>query len=67
MSAARRTSPSRGVLRRRASPAGVARAAKEGLIPAADAPDLLVIAAVWVAWTADDEDAVFAQQPGRDV
>ena len=39
---------------------GLARAVSDGLIPAADAPDLLVIAAVWVNWTADDEDAVFA-------
>jgi 5,6,7,8-tetrahydromethanopterin hydro-lyase len=39
---------------------GLAQAVREGLIPSADAPDLLVIAAVWVSWTADDEDAVFA-------
>jgi 5,6,7,8-tetrahydromethanopterin hydro-lyase len=39
---------------------GVARALREGLIPAADAHDLLLIAAVWVAPAADDEDAVFA-------
>ena len=39
---------------------GVARAVAEGLIPAAEADDLLVIAAVWVHPAADDADAVFA-------
>src|SRR5215218_7047894 len=39
---------------------GLAKAVGEGLIPPDEAEDLLVIAAVWVNWTADDEDAVFA-------
>jgi 5,6,7,8-tetrahydromethanopterin hydro-lyase len=39
---------------------GLARAVREGLIPADETGGLLVIAAVWVNWTADDEDAVFA-------
>lgn len=39
---------------------GVALAVREGLIPAEDAHDLLVIAAVWVNPAAQDEDLVFA-------
>jgi 5,6,7,8-tetrahydromethanopterin hydro-lyase len=39
---------------------GIARAVAEGLIPGDEADFLLVIAAVWVSWTADDEDLVFA-------
>ena len=39
---------------------GLARAVKDGLIPVAETHDLLVIAAVWVNWTAEDEDAVFS-------
>lgn len=39
--------------------AGVARALAEGLIPANDAPDLLLIAAVWVAPGAADEELVY--------
>jgi len=39
---------------------GIARAVQYGLIPAEEAEDVLVIAAVWVSWTAEDEDAVFA-------
>jgi 5,6,7,8-tetrahydromethanopterin hydro-lyase len=39
---------------------GIARAVAEGLIPRMEVDDLLIIAAVWVNWTADDEEAVFA-------
>ncbi len=39
--------------------AGIAQAVAEGLIPSEDVDDLVVIAAVWVNWTADDETAVF--------
>ncbi len=39
--------------------AGVTRALAEGLIPASDAADLLLIAAVWIAPGADDEELVF--------
>jgi len=39
---------------------GVALAVREGLIPAADADDLLIIAAVWVNPSAQDEELVFA-------
>jgi 5,6,7,8-tetrahydromethanopterin hydro-lyase len=38
---------------------GVALAVREGLIPAVDADDLLIIAAVWVDPAADDEELVF--------
>jgi 5,6,7,8-tetrahydromethanopterin hydro-lyase len=38
---------------------GIARAVQEGLIPAAEADALVVIAAVWVSPTADDEEQVF--------
>jgi 5,6,7,8-tetrahydromethanopterin hydro-lyase len=38
---------------------GIARAVQYGLIPAEEADDVLVIAAVWVNWTADDDEAVF--------
>jgi 5,6,7,8-tetrahydromethanopterin hydro-lyase len=43
---------------------GVALAVREGLIPAADADDLLIIAAVWVNPAAQDEELVF--QNNRD-
>jgi 5,6,7,8-tetrahydromethanopterin hydro-lyase len=47
-----------------AAQAGVARgvldAVAEGTIPAADVDELLLIAAVWVDWAADDEEAVYA-------
>ena len=39
---------------------GVALAVRDGLIPAADADDLLMIAAVWVSPSAQDEERVFA-------
>jgi 5,6,7,8-tetrahydromethanopterin hydro-lyase len=38
---------------------GVALAVREGLIPTADADDLLIIAAVWVDPAAQDEELVF--------
>lgn len=39
--------------------AGVARAVQEGVVPPGDSDELLLIAAVWVAWDADDEEEVF--------
>lgn len=39
--------------------AGVARAVQEGIVSPGDADELLLIAAVWVAWDADDEEEVF--------
>ena len=39
--------------------AGIAQAVTEDLVPAGEVDELLVIAAVWVNWTADDETAVF--------
>ena len=39
--------------------AAIAQAVAEDLIPADEADDLVVIAAVWVNWTADDETQVF--------
>ena len=38
---------------------GIAQAVAEDLIPPEDVDDLVVIAAVWVNWTADDETQVF--------
>ena len=47
-----------------AAQAGVARgvldAVADGIIPAAEVDDLLLIAAVWVDWAAADEEAVYA-------
>ena len=47
-----------------AAQAGVARgvldAVADGTIPAEDVDELLLIAAVWVDWAADDEEAVYA-------
>ena len=40
--------------------AGIAQAVAEDLIPAEEVDDLVIIAAVWVNWTADDEAQVFA-------
>lgn len=40
--------------------AGVARAVAEGLVPAGETDDLLLIAAVWVNPSADDADVVFS-------
>jgi 5,6,7,8-tetrahydromethanopterin hydro-lyase len=39
---------------------GVLDKVADGTIPAAEVDDLLLIAAVWVDWTADDEEAVYA-------
>jgi 5,6,7,8-tetrahydromethanopterin hydro-lyase len=39
--------------------AGIAQAVAEGPVPPQDVDDLMVIAAVWVSWTADDETQVF--------
>jgi 5,6,7,8-tetrahydromethanopterin hydro-lyase len=38
---------------------GVADAVAEGLVPPSDVDDLLLIAAVWVAWDADDDTLVY--------
>jgi len=38
---------------------GVALAVRDGVVPPGDADDLLLIAAVWVAWDASDEEAVY--------
>jgi 5,6,7,8-tetrahydromethanopterin hydro-lyase len=47
-----------------AAQAGVAQGVLEsvaaGVIPAAEVDDLLLIAAVWVDWAADDEEAIYA-------
>ena len=40
--------------------AGLTRALLEGVLPAAAADDWLAIALVWVDWTADDPDSVYA-------
>lgn len=39
---------------------GVLGAVADGIIPAGEIDDLLLIAAVWVDWAADDEEAVYA-------
>jgi 5,6,7,8-tetrahydromethanopterin hydro-lyase len=39
---------------------GVLEAVADGTIPAGEVDDLLLIAAVWVDWTADDEEAIYA-------
>lgn len=39
---------------------GVLDAVADGIIPAAEVDDLLLIAAVWVDWAAADEEAVYA-------
>jgi 5,6,7,8-tetrahydromethanopterin hydro-lyase len=39
---------------------GVADAVADGIVPPSDVNDLLLIAAVWVAWDADDADLVYA-------
>jgi 5,6,7,8-tetrahydromethanopterin hydro-lyase len=47
-----------------AAQAGVARGVLEsvasGVIPSAEVDELVLIAAVWVDWAADDEEAVYA-------
>jgi 5,6,7,8-tetrahydromethanopterin hydro-lyase len=40
--------------------AGVAAAVADGVVPAAEVGDLLVLAAVWVDWAADDAALVYA-------
>jgi 5,6,7,8-tetrahydromethanopterin hydro-lyase len=39
---------------------GVADAVADGVIPAAEVDALLLVAAVWVSWSASDPDAVYA-------
>ena len=39
---------------------GVTSAVSEAVVPAEEVDALLLIAAVWVSWDADDEDAVYA-------
>jgi 5,6,7,8-tetrahydromethanopterin hydro-lyase len=39
---------------------GVAEAVADGVIPREEVDDLLLIAAVWVDWAADDADTVYA-------
>jgi 5,6,7,8-tetrahydromethanopterin hydro-lyase len=39
---------------------GVLSAVSDGLVPAGQVDDVLLIAAVWVDWDADDEEAVYA-------
>jgi len=39
--------------------AGVAQAVRDGVVPPGDSDELLLIAAVWVAWDADDEEQVY--------
>lgn len=47
-----------------AAQAGVARgvleAVADGVVPAGEADDLLLVAAVWVDWVAEDEEEVYA-------
>ena len=38
---------------------GVITAVREGFVPSGELDDLLLIAAVWVDWNAEDEDAVY--------
>ena len=38
---------------------GVLQAVADSVVPAADVDDLLLIAAVWVDWAADDEEEVY--------
>ena len=38
---------------------GVLRAVAEGVVPREHVEDILLIAAVWVDWAADDEDGVY--------
>ena len=38
---------------------GVLRAVADGVVPAAEIDDLLLIAAVWVDWAAEDEETVY--------
>ncbi|HEX2045929.1 MAG TPA: formaldehyde-activating enzyme, partial [Gaiellaceae bacterium] len=38
---------------------GVLRAVGEGIVPAAEVDDLLLVAAIWLDWDAEDEEAVY--------
>jgi 5,6,7,8-tetrahydromethanopterin hydro-lyase len=38
---------------------GVLRAVADGVVPAEDVDDLVLVAAVWVDWAADDEEEVY--------
>jgi 5,6,7,8-tetrahydromethanopterin hydro-lyase len=39
---------------------GVLEAVADGIVPAAEVDDLLLIAAVWVDWAAEDEEAIYS-------
>jgi 5,6,7,8-tetrahydromethanopterin hydro-lyase len=39
---------------------GVLGAVADGVVPAAEVDGLLLIAAVWVDWAADDEEAIYS-------
>jgi 5,6,7,8-tetrahydromethanopterin hydro-lyase len=39
---------------------GVLEAVADGVVPAAEVDDLLLIAAVWVDWAAEEEEAIYA-------
>jgi 5,6,7,8-tetrahydromethanopterin hydro-lyase len=39
---------------------GVLEAVADGTIPAGEVDDLILIAAVWVDWAADDEEAIYS-------
>jgi 5,6,7,8-tetrahydromethanopterin hydro-lyase len=39
---------------------GVLEAVADGVVPAADVDDLFLIAAVWVDWAAEDEEAIYS-------
>jgi 5,6,7,8-tetrahydromethanopterin hydro-lyase len=39
---------------------GVLESVASGIIPAAEVDELVLIAAVWVDWAADDEEAIYA-------
>jgi 5,6,7,8-tetrahydromethanopterin hydro-lyase len=39
---------------------GVLAAVADGVIPAAEVDDLVLVAAVWVDWAADDEEEIYA-------
>ena len=40
---------------------GVLEAVADGTIPAGEVDDLILIAAVWVDWAADDEEAIYSR------
>lgn len=39
---------------------GVLQAVADGIVPAGEVDDLVLVAAVWVDWTAEDEEEVYA-------